>query len=242
MITGNEIREQLYQSPVQFIEDRANDMHEYWLGFDTLQGVTTILKNVIFYNKYSDIDPAVLRRAADRGTAIHEAVQAYLDGLPQPGCAPEFEGVVAAALESFKMFQQTTKVGTWQHVASEYMVSNEEDVASKVDLIEAEQTPDGQHDLILVDIKTTSELDEEYLSWQLSVYKVYFERQNGFGTWNNVRLYAYWYDIPHNSWSLVPIRFKGVDAVRDLIQAYRDGEMWDWGKVLIYKGEYLETT
>ena len=71
MITGKEIREQLYESPVQFIEDRPNNIHEYWLGFGTLQGVTTILKNVIFYDKYSDIDPAVLRRAADRGTAIH---------------------------------------------------------------------------------------------------------------------------------------------------------------------------
>lgn len=239
MITGEEIREQLYESPVQFIEDRANNIHEYWLGFDTLQGVTTILKNVIFYNKYSDIDPAVLRRAADRGTAIHEAVQAYLDGKPQPTCAPEFEGVVAAALESFKMFQQTTKAGTWQHVASEYMVSNEEDVASKVDLIEAERTFDESFDLILVDIKTTSELDEEYLSWQLSAYKVYFESNNGFGSWNNVRLYAYWYDIPINRWSYLPIPFKGYDAVADLIQAYRDGEMWDWSKAISYTGMKL---
>ena len=239
MITGEEIREQIYESPVQFVEDRANDVHEYWLGFDTLQGVTTILKNVIFYNKYSDIDPAVLRRAADRGTAIHEAVQAYLDGLPQPTCAPEFEGVVAAAVESFKKFQQTTKVGTWQHVASEHMVSNEEDVASKVDLIEAERTFDEAFDLILVDIKTTSELDEEYLSWQLSTYKVLFEARNGFGPWKAVRLYAYWYDIPHNSWSYRPIQFKGVDAVRDLIQAYRDGEMWDYNKVVSYVGKYL---
>lgn len=239
MITGEEIREQLYESPVQFVEDRANDVHEYWLGFDTLQGVTTILKNVIFYNKYSDIDPAVLRHAADRGTAIHEAVQAYLDGLPQPGCAPEFEGVVAAAVESFKIFQQATKVGSWQHVASEYMVSNEEDVASKVDLIEAERTFDEAFDLILVDIKTTSELDEEYLSWQLSTYKVLFEARNGFGPWKAVRLYAYWYDIPHNSWSYRHIQFKGVDAVRDLIQAYRDGEMWDYNKVVNYVGKYL---
>ena len=239
MITGEEIREQLYESPVQFVEDRANDVHEYWLGFDTLQGVTTILKNVIFYDKYSDIDPAVLRHAADRGTAIHEAVQAYLDGLPQPTCAPEFEGVVAAAVESFKMFQQTTKVGSWQHVASEHMVSNEEDVASKVDLIEAERTFDEAFDLILVDIKTTSELDEEYLSWQLSTYKVLFEARNGFGPWKAVRLYAYWYDIPHNSWSYRPIQFKGVDAVRDLIQAYRDGEIWDWTKASGYVGKYL---
>lgn len=242
MITGKEIRAQLYESPVQFIEDRAYDVHEYWLGFDTLQGVTTILKNVIFYNKYSDIDPAVLRRAADRGTAIHEAVQAYLDGQPQPTCAPEFEGVVASALESFKMFRQTTEIRSWIHVASEHMVSNEEDVASKVDLIEAEEIPDGNYDLIHVDIKTTSELDEEYLSWQLSTYKVFFEARNGFGSWRAVRLYAYWYDIPHNSWSLVPIRFKGVDAVLDLIQAFRDGEMWDWGKVLSYNGENMETT
>ena len=239
MITGKEIREQLYESPVQFIEDRPNNIHEYWLGFGTLQGVTTILKNVIFYDKYSDIDPAVLRRAADRGTAIHEAIQAYLDGQPQPACAPEFEGVVAAALESFKMFQQTTKVGTWQHVASEHMVSNEEDVASKVDLIEAEHTFDESYDLILVDIKTTSELDEEYLSWQLSTYKVFFEARNGFGSWNAIRLYAYWYDIPNNRWSYLPIPFKGYDAVADLVQAYRDGEMWDWSKAISYTGTNL---
>ena len=71
----------LPQSRVQFIENRAEGMHHYILGLNELTGVTTILKDVIYRDKYTGIDEAVLRNAADRGTAIHEAVQAYMMGV-----------------------------------------------------------------------------------------------------------------------------------------------------------------
>ena len=76
-MAGVGVIRELPQSKVRFIEDRANGRHEYWLGFETLCGVTTLLNETLFSKKYEGIDKDVLDNAANRGTAIHEAVQAY---------------------------------------------------------------------------------------------------------------------------------------------------------------------
>ena len=54
----------LIQSPVQFIENRQEGLHKYLFGLEELTGVTTILKDVMFRDKYSGIDDALLRNAA----------------------------------------------------------------------------------------------------------------------------------------------------------------------------------
>ena len=71
----------LTESPVQFIENRQEGLHKYVLDLEELTGVTTILGQVMFRDKYTGIDDAVLRNAADRGTAIHAAVQANMMGV-----------------------------------------------------------------------------------------------------------------------------------------------------------------
>lgn len=109
---------------------------------------------------YYSISDDVLAKAAARGTVIHENCRAY-----------DLLGVEASdeAVHYAKMMSE----GSFRAFAHEYTVSDEKYVASNIDVV-AEK--DG--DIVLMDIKTTSRLNDEYLSWQLSIYKYLFELQN----------------------------------------------------------------
>ena len=125
---------ELRSSSVRFVEDRENDIHQYWLGFTELAGVTEILNAVIYRDKYEGIDAEVLRNAADRGTAIHEAIQAREMGdvtLQDPDLYDIYRDDVDAALAAWNRRGGSGMTA----YAAEYLVTNETDIASKVDLV-----------------------------------------------------------------------------------------------------------
>lgn len=202
----------LYESPVLFIEDR----HEYWNGIDRLEGVTSILKKVLFPSKYADIDPAVLANAASRGTAIHNALQAY-DMSAQMDFSSEYSQDIRECA--------TLWAGSYpsrpKTLACEYLVSNEQDIASKVDIVAV----DDKGHITLADIKTTSTYDPEYLSWQLSVYAYLFERQNPKLKANN--LVAYWFHKVDGKWQYEQkdVERKTDEEVEQLFDWWRKGEV-----------------
>lgn len=218
-------------SPVQFIEDRANDRHEYWLGFQQLVGVTEVLKQVIFYDKYTGIDSEVLDRAARRGTAIHEAVQAHLLGMPyEPSPDTEDYRLEAMrALQAWINYEQGSDLRAMcQPECVEYLVSNEVDIASKIDVVFKFRSGE-KNSYVLADIKTTSEFDEEYLSWQLSIYADFFRQQTGEQVG---MLIAMWYNRSQGTWQVIQVKDKGHDEVLSLIEDYRNGLQREVAKVV----------
>ncbi len=142
----------------------TDNPHGYHLpvegGSIELKGITGILHEHLFPDMYYSISDDVLVKAAARGTVIHENCRAY-----------DLLGVEASdeAVHYAKMMSE----GNFQAFAHEYTVSDEKYVASNIDVV-AEK--DG--DIVLMDIKTTSRLNDEYLSWQLSIYKYLFKLQN----------------------------------------------------------------
>ncbi len=142
----------------------TDNPHGYHLpvegGSIELKGITGILHEHLFPDMYYSISDDVLAKAAARGTVIHENCRAY-----------DLLGVEASdeAVHYAKMMSE----GSFRAFAHEYTVSDEKYVASNIDVV-AEK--DG--DIVLMDIKTTSRLNDEYLSWQLSIYKYLFELQN----------------------------------------------------------------
>lgn len=210
---------ELRSSSVRFVEDRENDIHQYWLGFTELAGVTEVLNAVIYRDKYQGIDAEVLRNAADRGTAIHEAIQAREMGdvtLQDPDLYDIYRDDVDAALAAWNRRGGSGMTA----YAAEYLVTNETDIASKVDLVYA----DSHGGVILADIKTTSKLDEEYVGWQLSVYKALFETMNPGIPVSG--LVALWYDRYGERWQFVEVKDRGREEVDRLIAAWRAGEFW----------------
>ena len=73
--------------------------------------------------------------------------------------------------------------------------------------------------LTLCDIKTTSQLDTEYLSWQLSINAYLFEMQTGIKV---DRLMAYW----TRSNEFVEIKRKDDAEIKKLLQAELDCEIY----------------
>lgn len=124
-----------------------------------LSGVTSLLRRHMFAHKYDDIPGFVLKKAAERGTSVHSRIQ-LCDSL----------GVIPAddpEIQAYNVFKE--KYGV-KAIANEYLVTDGVNVASCIDVV--------YDDLSLCDIKTTSRLDMDYLSWQLSIYAYLFEFQN----------------------------------------------------------------
>jgi hypothetical protein len=136
--------------------------HTYHLGDKELQGVTGILHRRLFKDMYADIDPEILEKAAQRGTAIHRYCQIY-DEL----------GIVTEGCEEVAHYASICKGLNLVPIASEYLVTDGEHYASKIDAIYQ-----GENGVILNDRKTTYHLNKEYVSWQLSIYAWMFERMN----------------------------------------------------------------
>lgn len=210
----------LTESPVQFIENRQEGLHKYLFGLEELTGVTTILKDVMFRDKYTGIDDAVLRNAADRGTAIHAAVQACMMGQEIFELDEDLKPFLLDATQARGAWIADAERRGMRAVAVEYLVSDCKEVASKIDVVR--KVGDGKY--AIADIKTTYQVDIEYVSWQLSVYKYLFEHQNPNS--EVVEMQVFWYNCREKEWQIREIQDKGTAEVERLLDAWRKGEYW----------------
>lgn len=147
---------QLKNSGVIF---RGED-HAYWLNGKQLQGITGILSRQLFPNKYADVPEHILKNAAKRGTEIHEACEAY-----------DMFGI--SDREEVDWYAKLQKDEDIEIIESEYLVTDNDAYASAIDKV---GTVKGKN--ALLDIKTTYSLDIDSISWQLSIYKYFFNLLN----------------------------------------------------------------
>lgn len=162
---------QLQDSGVSF----DAEAHRYFLNGNELSGITGILHKHIFPDQYKDIPQFVLDRAAERGTMVHESIELLDAGFEPAESTPE--------IENYKRIKADNGLKT---IANEYIVTDGEHFASGIDLV----FTNGGKNIILVDIKTTSVLNKEYVAWQLSIYAYFFELQNP--DLKVSKLYALW--------------------------------------------------
>lgn len=183
--------------------------HTYHLGEKQLQGITGVLSRRLFKDKYAGISQEVLNNAARRGTIVHELCD-LVDSL---GVVPD--GANQEAMNYLKLKEEKGLVS----VASEYLVSDEENYATSIDAVYF-----GNVGVILNDRKTTSKLDMEYLSWQLSIGAYLFELQNP-----NVPvdgLSATW--LRGEVCEYVEVERKPVELVKALLEADLNDEEFVW--------------
>lgn len=149
---------ELRQSPVRFFEDT----HQYFLGEKELRGITSTLIQRAYPNTYEGIPEEVLAKAAERGKAIHVAIEDYEENFTLSD---------SRELENYVAIKENNHLS---HLASEYIVSDEKHYASAIDHVYV----DGNGEIVIADIKTTSTRHYENVSLQLSIYKRFFELQN----------------------------------------------------------------
>lgn len=168
----------------------------------TLTGVTSVLKAVIYHSKYSGIPQDVLDRAAARGTEIHNACQRtdLWGKLSEGEQNPEVLNYMRLKSENGITM-----------IASEYLVSYESEIATMIDCIDSYGN--------LYDIKTTRELDKDYVSWQLSLCAELFEHQNPL--LKAGKLYAIW--LRGDIAELVEVERKTEEEIAELLYDWREG-------------------
>ena len=129
--------------------------HTYTLDNKELISVTQLLKLAGVSTDYSFVNNEVMRKASERGTLIHKEIEEYIKN-----------GKVGFTEELFA-FIDYLKENDLEPIASELLV-NDDEVAGTIDLI-LKNRKTGE--IELDDIKTTSPVNKDYVSWQTSLYK-----------------------------------------------------------------------
>lgn len=141
-----------------------DDEHMYLVNGVIVPSVTQYL-DIVYGKKYVNVDSAVLKRAADRGTMVHKAIEVY--------CKTGEETPIDE-LKNFKFLQE--KYGF-------EVIGNEMPVI--IDL--PGLTLAGRLDLVLkmggkiggADIKCVSTMDKERTGMQLNLYRIGFKQSYG---------------------------------------------------------------
>ena len=149
---------------VTFIEES----HQYFIGKKELKGVTGTLIKKAFPDTYKNIPESVLKKAAERGSLIHNTFETFcsifdadIKKYPNP-------------TEELQAFHRMLVAFDLHYVASEYLVTDGENFASAIDGVFS----DNEGNIYLVDYKTTATLHYDNVSLQLSIYAKWFEEQN----------------------------------------------------------------
>lgn len=114
----------------------------------------------IFPNKYSKVPKSILDRKAKYGSKVHEAIEVF----EKTGEVIELNIYQDLSLKQYFKLKEKHKI---EVLEQEQIISYNYDYCGRFDMI----ARIGE-DLCLCDIKTTAELDLEYLSWQLSFYEL----------------------------------------------------------------------
>lgn len=186
------------QDNLTFIEEG----HIYLLNGIIVSSVSEILK-FIFPSKYKGVPESILKRKSEYGSVVHEYIEKFENGrykeLPQLDIYQKM---------SFKQYCRLKAKYDIEVIEQEKMIHYEDIYAGRFDMI---ATIKGKE--CLCDIKTTSELDMEYLSWQLSLYEF------AYGT-RFKKLYAIW--LPRKELAkLVEIPRKQKRQILSVLKKYR---------------------
>lgn len=131
--------------------------HAYYYNGVKCVSVTQILKHK-FPSKYDGIDPAILENAAKRGTYYHECVEMY-----------EKYGIESDHQE-FKNYLELKDRYRFEVLECEIPIVYEYNdlvICGQTDLLIKEHNTIG-----LADEKYTAKCDEEYLTYQLNLYRL----------------------------------------------------------------------
>lgn len=142
-----------------------DDEHVYLVDGVIVPSVTRILKHR-FGNKYAHVDGETLRRAAEAGTAVHEAIERY---------CTKGEECDMRELRNFKFLKRQYGFEVLENEVPVILFEGDEPIAA------------GRLDLVLemggkvggADIKRTSALDKEYLAYQLNLYRIAYRQSYG---------------------------------------------------------------
>lgn len=151
-----------------------DESHTYIYNGVILPSVTQCLKKR-FGGKYDGIPAEIMKRASERGTRVHKAIEEYVK-----------KNLENYGVEEFRNYKFLEKHYKFEAVESELPVvlfKNGVPVcAGRLDLILK-----IKNEYAVADVKTTSTLDKNYLAYQLNIYRVALTQCYN---WNITKLYG----------------------------------------------------
>lgn len=150
----------------------ADDSHTYICDGEIVPSITQILK-LKFGGKYDHVNRQTLQKASEKGTMVHEAIEKY--------CKYGYESDLPE-LRNFKFIQRAYKFDVLcNEVPVILSVDGEPVSAGRLDLVIEKIGEDGvlHGERGIADIKRTSTLDKEYLSYQLNLYRIAYQQCYG---------------------------------------------------------------
>lgn len=189
---------------VEYLEDS----HTYVVQGKIVLSVTQIL-STIFPNKYKGIPEYILKNKSQYGTKIHEAIELYEINRK---VMTHDEAYTIAIMDldyiqeaSFNQYLRLKKEYNIEVIDQEQIIHYKDIYAGRYDM---SANVNGEYSLI--DIKTTAELDLEYLSYQLSLYDYPNKKRHD-------KLYALW--LPKRDLGkLVDIPRKSDKEIEELLK------------------------
>ena len=143
------------------------DDHSYYLPEKDkyLSGITGMLERQLFPDTYAGIPEALIRQAAEYGTAVHESIEAF-----------DMDWTNDGTQEVADYISLTTENGL-THETSEYLITDGENYASMIDKVyRVDETTFDIGDIKTYGVMTADKRVKA--RWQLSVYAYLFELQN----------------------------------------------------------------
>ena len=200
---------------IEFLEEP----HIYLVNGVITPSVSQIL-HFIFPDKYKGVDKRILNRKAEYGTKIHESVEMYENNiltmtLDEAFCitvqAQELNYIQEASLRQYVKLKNEYQINVLEQ---EQMIQYKGKYAGRFDMIAK-----IKNEKSLCDIKTTAELDKEYLSWQLSYYELAMGKEFK-------KLYAIW--LPKKGLGqVVEIERKPKELLLKKLEEFLEGENYE---------------
>lgn len=180
-----------------------DEEHIYLCNGVIVPSVSQVL-HLIFPDKYKNVDKKILNAKAKYGTQLHNYIEQYENGL----ITQELNYIQEA---SFRQYLKLKDKYGIEVLEQEQIVNYKDIYAGRFDM-----TANVVTDYCLCDIKTTAELDKEYLSWQLSLYEYASGKKFD-------KLYAIW--LPKKDLGkLVEIERKSKEEIEKLLKKVE--EIW----------------
>lgn len=140
------------------------ESHAYHVDGKPVISVTQLIKEVL-PTTYKNVDPEILKRAAKRGTELHDAIEQF-----------EVAGVMSDLLE-FKYYRKLKRQHQFEVKKNEQIVVIKHHgivvCAGRFDMIVQSPFIKG---LGIVDVKRTAHLFQNHLKLQLNLYKLGYEQ------------------------------------------------------------------
>lgn len=134
-----------------------------------LPGVTTVLSNVLGKDEFKDIPEAVLKQAAERGSAVHEWIENFILTGEQKPIELAYQIYIDYFLDWYKEYQP-------EFVSSELRMTNEKDGYKGIidTIFYYNDKSSGKKILCMCDWKTSSNLNRFKTMCQLNLYERMF--------------------------------------------------------------------